>query len=95
MKRIIKLTESDLVRIVKRVINEQPTLKDLGKLPNPPEDIKKAFKTGYYTVKSGDRFLDIAMTFGLTRDRMMAINRLTNTDIQFGQKLKVIDDKTK
>jgi hypothetical protein len=33
MKKIIKLTESDLVRIVKRVINEQPTLKDLGKLP--------------------------------------------------------------
>jgi len=25
MKRVIRLTESDLVRIVKRVINEQPT----------------------------------------------------------------------
>ena len=33
MKRIIKLTESDLTRIVRRVINEQPTLSDLGTLP--------------------------------------------------------------
>jgi hypothetical protein len=33
MKKIIKLTESDLTRIVRRVMNEQPILKGLEKLP--------------------------------------------------------------
>jgi|LakMenE01Jun11ns_1017448.scaffolds.fasta_scaffold9959350_21 hypothetical protein len=30
MKRIVRLTESDLVRIVKRVLNEQPTKTKMG-----------------------------------------------------------------
>ena len=33
MKRIIRLTESDLTRIVRRVLNEQPSMDDLGSLP--------------------------------------------------------------
>ena len=41
MKRIIKLTESDLTRIVKRVISEQT-----------PEEVNKGKITGCYTVKS-------------------------------------------
>ena len=32
MRKIVRLTESDLVRIVKRVINEQNTLKDYESL---------------------------------------------------------------
>jgi LysM repeat protein len=93
MKKIIKLTESDLVRIVKRVINEQPTLKDLGKLPtgfmNAPEDVKKGFETGCYTVKSGDQLLAIAKKFGITLDDIMSLNGLTNGNIHPNQKLRV------
>lgn len=39
MKKIIKLTESDLTRIIKRVIKEQ-SLSDLGKLPTKSTTIK-------------------------------------------------------
>ena len=45
MKKVIRLTESDLTRIVKRVINEQLSLSDLGKLPtgdiNKPKNVSK------------------------------------------------------
>lgn len=37
MKKIIKLTESDLLRIVKKVINEY----DETQFPEPPEEVTK------------------------------------------------------
>ena len=88
MKKIIRLTESELTRVIKRIINEQ-SLGDLGKLPKTPEDVKKGFETGYYTVKSGDQLLVIANKFGLTLDEIEHLNGMTNSNIQPGQKLKV------
>ena len=35
MKKIVRLTESDLARIIKRVINEQPIPTEIPKLPEP------------------------------------------------------------
>ena len=48
MKRIIRLTESDLARIVKRVINEQPLMK-LDFVPS-----KKTNNATYTGSKEGD-----------------------------------------
>jgi LysM repeat protein len=84
MKKIIKLTESDLENIVKRVITEQrrkPT----------PEEIKKGKTTGYYVVKPGDEMLLIAKAFGVTISDIQALNGLTNTSVSVGQKLKVVN----
>jgi LysM repeat protein len=92
MKRVIKLTESDLTRIVKRVMNEQVTgsITKLGsELANVPEDIKKGFATGCYTVKSGDIIGTIAKKFGVSVDDINKLNGLTNSDIKPGQKLRV------
>jgi hypothetical protein len=44
MKRIIKLTESDLTRIVKRVLNEQPTKVIKVKVFGGSDDQKKGYK---------------------------------------------------
>jgi hypothetical protein len=47
-KKVIKLTENDLYRIVKRVISEQPE----NNIKHPsPEEIAKGKKTGCYTSK--------------------------------------------
>lgn len=93
MKKIIKLTESDLTRIVKRVMNEQGIMSDFNKvkdkLMNQPADVKKGFETGCYTVKSGDQLLKIALKFGITLDDIKSLNGLTNSDIRPGQKLRV------
>jgi hypothetical protein len=35
MKKVIRLTESDLIRIVKRVINEQPSKEEPTKIKSP------------------------------------------------------------
>jgi hypothetical protein len=42
MKKIVRLTESDLVRIVKRVISEQPTKIKTGESLNDDELLKMA-----------------------------------------------------
>jgi hypothetical protein len=44
MKKVIRLTESDLVRIVKRVINESETAATGGAKPVSTENGKNAFK---------------------------------------------------
>jgi LysM repeat protein len=80
MARIIKLTESDLTRIIKRVIMEQT-----------PIEVKQGKKTGYYIVKSGDQLLAIAKKFGITLDDIKSLNGLTNGNIRPGQKLKVVN----
>jgi LysM repeat protein len=88
--RIIDMHESASSR---HYLNEQPKLSDLGKLPtgfmNAPEDVKKGFETGCYTVKSGDQLLAIAKKFGITLDDIMSLNGLTNGNIHPGQKLRV------
>lgn len=42
-----------------------------------------------YTVKSGDNLYDIANTYGMTVQELMAINNLTSTNLAPGQQLKV------
>jgi membrane-bound lytic murein transglycosylase D len=79
MARIIKLTESDLTRIIKRVIMEQ----------TPKELSDGKMKSGCYTVKSGDQLLVIAKKFGITLDDIKSLNGLKNTNIKPGQKLRV------
>jgi LysM repeat protein len=79
MARIVKLTESDLTRIIKRVIMEQ----------TPKEVNNGKMITGCYTVKSGDQLLVIAKKFGITLDDVKSLNGLTNGDIKPGQKLRV------
>lgn len=76
--KVINLTESDLRRIVKRVLTEQSE-----------EDISKGKKTGCYTVKKGDQLLKIANSFGITLDDIKALNGKTNGNISPGEKLRV------
>jgi spore germination protein YaaH len=92
MKKIIRLTESDLTRIVKRVMNEQVTgsVSKMGlELANAPKHIKDGFTTGCYTVQKGDQLLKIAKIFGLTLDDINTINGLKNDSIIPGQVIKV------
>lgn len=42
-----------------------------------------------YTVKSGDNLYDIANTYNMTVQELMAINNLTSTNLALGQQLKV------
>lgn len=56
MKRVIRLTENDLARIVKRVISEQPTLGDLGKLPTPTMPTIGSSLIIFKTKKSDENF---------------------------------------
>ena len=68
MKKVIRLTESDLARIVRRVIEEQTSESDveLAKLAK----LAKGKKTGCYTVDKGDTGLAIAKKFGISpKDR--------------------------
>ena len=90
-KKVIKLTESDLTRIIQRVINEQS--KPMVKHPSP-EEITKGKNTGCYTVNTGDQLLKIAKAFGITLDDIIKLNGLqgfpsSGTDIYPGQKLRV------
>jgi peptidoglycan hydrolase-like protein with peptidoglycan-binding domain len=60
MKRIIKLTESDLEKIVKRVLNEQialPTIK-LGQNGNEVEQLQLALKNRKYNLGNGGKNQD-------------------------------------
>ena len=59
MKKIIRLTESDLVRIVKRVINEQPSKEEPTKIKSPYilDKVENAIKiTG--KIDSTDKLLE-------------------------------------
>lgn len=44
---------------------------------------------GYHIVKTGQTFYRIALINGLTVDELKALNNLTNTNVEVGQKLKV------
>ena len=57
MKRVLRLTESDLVRLVKKVLNEQPipvSLPILGNGPKPPECGKFMKSEGGDNPRPGD-----------------------------------------
>jgi hypothetical protein len=59
MKKIVRLTESDLIRIVKRVINEQPSKEEPTKIKSPYilDKVETAIKiTG--KINSTDELLD-------------------------------------
>lgn len=97
MKRVIKLTESDLARIVKRVMNEQLTgsISKMGlEMSNAPKHIKDGFTTGCYTVQKNDQLDRIAKIFGITHSDIFTINSLRSGNIQPGQVLKVKNDMT-
>jgi hypothetical protein len=97
MKRVIKLTESDLTRIVKRVMNEQLTgsISKMGlEMANAPKHIKDGFTTGCYTVQKNDQLDRIAKIFGITHSDIYTINGLRSGNIQPGQVLKVKNDMT-
>jgi len=71
MKRIIKLTERDLTRIVRRVIKEQDELdslidSSLSNLDNGDE--------GMYVVKPGDNLTNIAKKYGMTVSDILKMN---------------------
>jgi|Laugresu1bdmlbdd_1035124.scaffolds.fasta_scaffold99776_1 LysM repeat protein len=85
MENIIRLTETELINLVKNVISEQNRRKPT------PEEIAKGKKTGYYTVKSGDEMLLIAKAFGVTITDIQKLNGLTNSYLNVGQKLKVVN----
>jgi len=85
MENIIRLTETELINLVKTVISEQTRRKPT------PEEITKGKKTGYYTVKSGDEMLLIAKAFGITLDDIRSLNGLTNSNLNVGQRLKVVN----
>jgi LysM repeat protein len=87
-KKVIKLTESDLNRIIERVIKEQ----SIKKVPHPtPEEVAKGKKTGCYTVNSGDQLMRIAKAFGVTTDDIVQLNGFPSSgqEIYPGQKLRV------
>ena len=85
MENIIRLTETELINLVKNVISEQNRRKPT------PEEIAKGKKTGYYTVKSGDEMLLIAKAFGVTITDIQKLNGLTKSYLNVGQKLKVVN----
>lgn len=82
MKKVIRLTESDLARIVRRVIEEQTSVSK--------DELSKGKKTGCYTIKPGESGLAIAKKFGITLDELKTFNPRKNVDqIQPGQVLIV------
>jgi hypothetical protein len=62
MKKVIRLTESDLVNIVKRVINEQtengPVINKDTKIEIPSDVLSQFQKYKFNNVESGGTFLD-------------------------------------
>ena len=85
MENIIRLTETELINLVKNVISEQNRRKPT------PEEIAKGKKTGCYTVNSGDQLMRIAKAFGVTVDDIVQLNafRSSGEEIYPGQKIKV------
>jgi LysM repeat protein len=74
MKKIIRLTESDLVRIIKKVITE-----DSDVLTNQE-----------YIVKKGDTLSKIGKNFGINWKDIATLNNIKNVNlILVGQKLKI------
>jgi GH24 family phage-related lysozyme (muramidase)/LysM repeat protein len=53
-------------------------------------DVVKTTKSSTYTVKPGDRLLDIAMKNGLTLDSIMSLNALRNSNVTPGQTIRLI-----
>lgn len=86
MKRVIRLTESELIGIVKRVMSEQiqaaQTVFDIQKLKNaimknPSSQEMDSLihkSTSAVTVKQGDTLSGIAKKFGLTLDQLVKLN---------------------
>jgi len=86
MKKIIRLTESDLTKIVKRVIKEGME----SSVQHPtPEEIKKGKITGCYKVNKGDQLLKIAKSFGITLDSIKSLNGFKNDSIGVGNVIRV------
>lgn len=55
-----------------------------------PNGVKYASTNeAYYTVMQGQTFYRIALIHGLTVDELKALNNLTNTNIEVGQRLRV------
>jgi murein DD-endopeptidase MepM/ murein hydrolase activator NlpD len=74
MKKVIRLTESDLVRIVKKVITE-----DSNVATNQE-----------YIVKKGDTLSKIGKTLGVNWKEIATLNNIKNVNlIRVGQKLKI------
>ena len=75
MKKVVRLTESDLVRIVKRVISEETeTIETDGK----------------YTVQKGDTLSRIGKKLGVNWKEIATLNNIKNVNlIRIGQKLKI------
>lgn len=85
-KKIIRLSESDLTKIVKRVIKEGME----SSVQHPtPEEIIKGKKTGCYKVNKGDQLLKIAKSFGITLDSIKSLNGLKNDSIGVGNVIRV------
>lgn len=64
MKKIIRLTEGDLVNLVKRVIKEQNTnLSSFGDIPYNPMQTKLTEKSGFQTdaVVEGDMYMSFTV----------------------------------
>ena len=88
MKKIIRLTESDLTKIVKRVIMEQAKISQEDSKDKEVYD--KAKRTGCYTVQVNDTVLAIAKKFGITLDEIKSLNGMKGANsIKPGQKLRV------
>jgi LysM repeat protein len=81
MKKVIRLTESDLTRIVRRVIEEQTNITNT--------ELADGKRTGCYKVKLGDSALAIAKKFGITLDDIKSLNGGNLDDIRPGQMLRV------
>jgi len=72
MKRIIRLTESDITRIVRRVINEQD--KYIDDLTRPGTDTWKRTTPNKHRVQKGDTLSGIAKDYNTTVDQLIKLN---------------------
>ncbi|HWB62561.1 MAG TPA: LysM peptidoglycan-binding domain-containing protein [Chitinophagales bacterium] len=55
-----------------------------------PGGVKYAVsEDGYHVVQRGQTFYRIALIYGLTVDELKALNNLSNTNVEIGQKLRV------
>jgi hypothetical protein len=85
MKKIVKLTESDLTRIVKRVIKEQsgPTMKELKEMESKVYVLMVPFYDEYGMENTIQLLQDVAGLFENESDDMndMSNNDLTSDEI--------------